>query len=77
MVIWERNGNNYRLTSGYDDLMWQFGKKIKRPVLFSCCAKGEIRVHQEVTERMHFSGGNHNGLLGLALLAMLGDIEGG
>lgn len=30
-----------------------------------------------VAERMHFSGGSQNGLFGLALLAMLGDIEGG
>jgi len=53
MVIWERHGNNYRLTSEYDDLMWQVGKK--RPVLSYWCADGEIWVHQEGTERMHFS----------------------
>lgn len=78
MLIWERHGNNYKLTSGYHDLIRQFGRK--RPVLLLWCAKGEIRVHQEGTERMHFSEvplWEYSSILDGDLSAMLEEVEGG
>lgn len=55
MTSRKMGSGNYRLTPGYDHLIQKFWKKKKRLVLSLSCAKGEIRVHQDGKENMHYS----------------------